>query len=216
ELPHGEVRILQRERGKCRKAIRARGAQCSQFFVLQLDDLGGRVAVLAVPKRVDGEYFHVDRLSVHPLEALLDADEMLHGTFHARHHAACLVPHQSERLVEVAVRVHIDGLDPLAVDSHGQTLAIGLLAPRHIAHRAAAEHNARCARGLDKVAPRSHGGPPPFRVSCAFTSAAPAPPDSSLYCRAASPFSFSIPTASTNCVQRAMSPAMNCCTSLGP
>src|SRR5215467_5207815 len=106
-------------------------------------------------------------------EALLDDDEMLLGTFYARHHAACLVPHQSERLVEVAVRVHIDGLDPLAVDSHGQTLAIGPLAPRHIAHRAAAEHNARCACGLDKVAPRRHGRPLPLdiRVSCAFTTA---------------------------------------------
>src|SRR5262249_56204353 len=89
-------------------------------------------------------------------------------------------PHQSERLVEVAVRVHIDGLDPLAVDSHGQTLAIGPLAPRHIAHRAAAEHNARCACGLDKVAPRRHGRPLPLdiRVSCAFTFAARALRDS--------------------------------------
>src|SRR5262245_12269520 len=180
ELLHGEVRILQRERGKCRKAIRARCAQFSQFFVLQLDDLGGRVAVLAVPERVDREHFHVDRLSIHPFEALLDDDEMLRGTFDARHHAACLIPHQSERLVEVAVRVHIDGLDPLAVHSHGQTLAIGPLAPRHIAHRAAAEHNARCACGLDKVAPRSHGCPLSLgiRVSCAFTFAARALRDS--------------------------------------
>src|SRR6516164_1507928 len=126
-------------------------------------------------------------------------------------------PHQSERLVEVAVRVHIDGLDPLAVDSHGQTLAIGPLAPRHIAHRAAAEHNARCACGLDKVAPRSHGRPL-LRYSCfvRLHNCGRARRDSILHCCAVSPFSFSIPTTSTNCVQRAMSSAMNCCTSLGP
>src|SRR5262249_17785525 len=59
-------------------------------------------------------------------------------------------------------------------------LAIGPLAPRHIAHRAAAEHNARCACGLDKVAPRSHGRPLSLgiRVSCAFTFAARALRDS--------------------------------------
>ena len=37
-----------------------------------------------------------------------------------------------------------------------------------------------------------------------------------IHYRGASPFSFSMPTASTNSVQRAMSFAMNFCTSAGP
>ena len=37
-----------------------------------------------------------------------------------------------------------------------------------------------------------------------------------IHYREASPFSFSMPTASTNSVQRAMSFAMNFCTSAGP
>jgi hypothetical protein len=68
---------LQGERGEGGKAVRTRSAQFGQLFVLDLDDLGGDVAVLAIPEWIDGEDLHVNRLSIHALKALLDDNEVV-------------------------------------------------------------------------------------------------------------------------------------------
>src|SRR5262249_50247867 len=65
------------ERGEGGEAVRTRSAQFGQLFVLDLDDLGGGVAVLAIPEWIEGEDLHVDRLSIHAPKALLDDNEVL-------------------------------------------------------------------------------------------------------------------------------------------
>src|ERR1044071_3494129 len=53
ELLHREIGELQAERGKRREAIRVRGAELGELLVVDLDDLGGEITVLAVPGRID-------------------------------------------------------------------------------------------------------------------------------------------------------------------
>ena len=51
ELLGGEVRVLQRDRGKGDEAVRLRRAQRGELLVLQLDELTREVAVGLVPDR---------------------------------------------------------------------------------------------------------------------------------------------------------------------
>src|SRR6266849_1640887 len=148
-LPHRQVWILQGERGEGGEAVRTRSAQLGQFFVLDLDDLGGGVAVLAIPEWVDGENLHVDRLSIHALEALLDDNEVLLRASGLRYHPAGLVAHQGIGFAEAAMCVHVNGLDSLAVDHHWQALSAALLSPRRIPQPTTAENDTgRCAGTL--------------------------------------------------------------------
>src|SRR5262249_32445274 len=78
--------------GYCR-ASEAKAAKRSGREAHDLDDLGGGIAVLAIPEWVDGENLHVDRLSIHALEALLDDNEVLLRTSNPWQHAAGLIAH---------------------------------------------------------------------------------------------------------------------------
>src|SRR6266849_1162271 len=157
ELLDREVRILHGERGKGGEAVGARRAQLRELLVLQLDDGGGGVAVLAIPERVDGEHLEIDRLGVHALEALLDDDEVLLRALDLRQHARRLLARQRDGLVEVAMRVHVDGLDALALDRHRQPLGAALLAARRREHRTAAEDDAgRGAGAREKLSACAH------------------------------------------------------------
>jgi hypothetical protein len=134
-----------------------RGTQLGKFLVLHLDDLGGGIVVLAIPERIDGEHLHVDCLRVHPFETLFDDDEMLFRAFDPRQDAGSLVSHQSDRFVEVTVRVHIDRLDSLAVDHHGQTLRLWRLRTGRGQHSAAAKNDtSRAACPFEKAPPGGH------------------------------------------------------------
>jgi len=106
----GEIRMLQRHRGQPDKAVGICRANLGDLFVLQAHDLPGEVGLGLVPEdRVEAEGFHVDALLVHHLEPVLGHDQRLH-----RH----LQPHQRHRLRNLAVGVHVDGPDPLAINNH--------------------------------------------------------------------------------------------------
>ena len=77
KLLHREVGILQRQRREGARTGRAWRTELRQLLVLHLDDLRRRIAVLAIPERVDRQHFHVDRHRVHFLQALLDGDKVL-------------------------------------------------------------------------------------------------------------------------------------------
>ena len=157
ELLQREVGIFQAERGKGRKAVRSCGAKLRKLLVVELDDLGRGIAVLAVPERVDRQHLHVDRHGVHTLEASLDGDEMLLRALGRRDHVASLVAHQRDRLVEQAVRVHVDGSDALAVDLDRQSTA-PVLRVCEVQHPAAAEHDPRRRCALEKASSCGHAG----------------------------------------------------------
>ena len=82
---------------------------CDELLVLDADQLGGGVALGAVPERVDAERLDIDA-----------------GAVHLRQPGADIRPQQSRRLERVvddlgrvrddAMRMHIDGLDALAGD----------------------------------------------------------------------------------------------------
>src|SRR5580693_7512683 len=97
-----------------------RGAQFGKLLVLYLDDLGGGVAVLAVPERIDRQHLHVDRHGIHGFETLLDDDELLLVALDQGRRDGWLAAHQRDRFLEAAMGVHVDGLDPLAVDRYRQ------------------------------------------------------------------------------------------------
>ena len=121
ELLHREVGRLQGERGEGGEAVGLGGAELGQLLVLQLDDLARELAVAAVPEGVDRQHFHVDGLRVHRLQPLVDLDEGLGGAVDRRQlHRGAVGAQQRAGLAEVAMRMHVDGLDLLAVDGDGQ------------------------------------------------------------------------------------------------
>jgi hypothetical protein len=209
ELLYRQVGVLQTERGKSRKAVRPRGADFRKLLVVDLDDLSSYVAILAIPRRIDRQHLHVDRHGVHALEPVLDgvSDEMLLRAFGFGDHVGRLVTHQRERFVEQAVRMDVDGFDPLAFDPHRQAPATSLRVHR-VQHPATAEHDTR--RALEKVSSCGHVDVSPRKISFDFLLWFLAYVlNANIHCAGTSPFSFSTPTASTNCVQRAMSFSTN-------
>ena len=150
ELLHGEVGRLQGERGEGGEAVGLGGAELGQLLVLHLDDLAGEVAVAAVPEGIDRQHLHVDRLRVHGLQPLVDLDEGLGRAVDRRQlDRGGVGTQQRTGLAEVAMRVHVDGLDLLAVDGDGQ-----------VACRASA--HARCSSRpqLQKTIPVAAAVPP--------------------------------------------------------
>ena len=56
------------------------GTEFRQFFILNFHDLAGQVTVLVVPEGIDREHFHIDGLTVHGIEALLNLNVGLRRT----------------------------------------------------------------------------------------------------------------------------------------
>ena len=75
---------------------------------------------LRYQKGIDREHFHVDGFRIHALEALFDDDEMLLRPLGLRQDRLRLLAHEIDGLMEMTVRVDIDGLDALAVDHDRQ------------------------------------------------------------------------------------------------
>ena len=149
QLLHGEVGKLQGQRGESPEPIRPRRAQLRQLLVIDLDDRGRRVAVLAVPERIDRQHLHVDRHRVHLLETLLDDDEMLGNALDRRQHLVGLVAHQVDGFMKIAVRVNVDGQDALAADLDRQARRLRLRAGR-IQHAATAKGDPGRGSALQK------------------------------------------------------------------
>src|SRR5687767_2661475 len=70
ELLHGEVRILERHRGKSDETLRVLRAHFGELVVLYPDYLGGEVALRPVPEGIDAQRLDIDALSVHVAYAL--------------------------------------------------------------------------------------------------------------------------------------------------
>src|SRR5665213_1948606 len=160
ELLHCKVGKLQRQRGESPKSFRPRRTEFGQFFVLNLDDLAADVAVLTVPEWIDREYLHIDRHRVHLLETLLDDDEVLGNALDRGQHLAGRIAHQVDGFMKIAVRVRIDGPDPLAVDLYRQARSPWLCVGR-IQHAATAECDPRRGRALQKMSTAGHSFSPP-------------------------------------------------------
>ena len=109
DLLRGEVRKLQRRRREANETIGMTGTELDQRLVLHFDQLFGRVALGAVPERVDAQRLDIDARLVHVREAVPDIRPKQRGRFER-------VIDQLRGVGNDAVRVHIDGLDPLAGD----------------------------------------------------------------------------------------------------
>ena len=120
EFLHGEIGRLQSERGEGGEAVRLGGAELRQLFVLDLHDLGGKVALAVVPEGIDRQHLEVDRLRVHGGEPLVDLDERLGRVVDRRKLGrGGIGAEQCAGFAEVAMGVHIDGFDPFAADGDG-------------------------------------------------------------------------------------------------
>ena len=113
QLLHREIGRLQRQRGKTHKAVRMPCAQFRQRFVVDFHHFGGKVALKVIPMRVDADRLDIDALLVHFADAdhadFADVRPALVGEFFA---------HQFQRLGDHAMRMHIDGFNPLATHAH--------------------------------------------------------------------------------------------------
>jgi hypothetical protein len=101
--------VLQGDGRKGDKSVGRRGAELGQLFVLDLDQLGRRIALRAIPKGVDAERLDVDPLRIHLLDAVGDV-----GPQQTRR--LQWVIDDRRRLGNDGMGVDVDGLDPLAVD----------------------------------------------------------------------------------------------------
>src|SRR6476660_6230390 len=85
------------------------GTELDQRLVLHFDQLFGRIALGAIPERVDAQRLNIDARLVHVREAVPDIRPKQRGCFER-------VIDQLRGVGNDAVRVHIDGLDPLTGD----------------------------------------------------------------------------------------------------
>src|SRR5262249_667632 len=76
KLWHCEFGKLHGQRSEGSKAIWPQRTKFCEFFVLHADNLGCGITIFAIPERIDRQHLHVDCLSVHPLEALFNDNEM--------------------------------------------------------------------------------------------------------------------------------------------
>jgi hypothetical protein len=162
ELLHGEGRILQGERGEGCEPVGLGGTELGQLVVLDRHDLGRQIAIAAVPERVDRQDLHVDRLGIHGLQPVVDLDEGLRRAVDRRREDRGLGAEQRTGFAKVAVGMDVDGLDPLAVDGHGEGAAPGLtlgLLGAGIEQAAAAEDDSGCrgSRAFEEVPTGCHG-----------------------------------------------------------
>src|SRR6516225_751218 len=109
DLLRSEVGKLQRRRREADETIGTTGTELDQRLVLHLDQLFGHVALGAVPERVDAQRLDIDARLVHVREAVPDIRPKQRGCFER-------VIDQLRGVGNDAVRVHIDGLDPLTGD----------------------------------------------------------------------------------------------------
>ena len=163
ELLDGEIRELQRQRGEGGETVGLRRAEFGELFVLYPDDLGGEVAILAIPERVDRQHLHVDALCVHRLEALVERGRdkgLPSGLLHRRLEGRVVVAHQLFGLVEQAMGMDVDRLDALAVDHDRQARSAappGLLRAGRVEQRTAAKrHAGRRGGRLQEVSSARH------------------------------------------------------------
>src|SRR5262249_7085109 len=123
DLLRSEVRKLQRRRRKADETIGMAGTELDQRLVLHFDQLFGRVALGAVPERVDAQRLDIDARLVHLREAVPDIRPKQRGCFERG-------IDQLRGVGNDAVRVHIDGLDPLTGDDDLPAwMRVGLDAP---------------------------------------------------------------------------------------
>ena len=159
---HRQVRRLQGQRRKPREAVGFRGAEFGKFLVLGLHNLAGKLTVTAVPERIDREHFEVDGLGIHRREPLVELDESFRRAVDRRVLDRRRVgAKQGDGLVEHAMGMHVDGLDPLAADHHGKLLPRRLLGMCAMQHAATAEHDAGgdgSAAGFQEIAAAGHDG----------------------------------------------------------
>jgi hypothetical protein len=85
------------------------GTELDQRLVLHLDQVFGRVALGAVPERVDAQRLDIDARLVHVREAVPDIRPEQRGCFERVIDQLCGVGND-------AMRVHVNGLDPLTGD----------------------------------------------------------------------------------------------------
>src|SRR5215510_898907 len=109
DLLRSEVGKLQRRRREADETIGMTGTELDQRLVLHFDQLFSRVALGAVPERVDAQRLDIDARLVHVREAVPDIRPKQRGCFER-------VIDQLRGVGNDAVRVHIDGLDPLTGD----------------------------------------------------------------------------------------------------
>jgi hypothetical protein len=78
---------------------------------------GGEIALAAVPERIDRQHLEVDGLRVHGGEPLVDLDEGLgRAVDRWKLHCGGISAKQGAGFAEVAMGVHVDGLDPFPAD----------------------------------------------------------------------------------------------------
>ena len=101
--------MLQRRGREGDEAVGVGRAELGQRLVLDLDQLGRGVALGAIPVRVDAERLDIDALRVHRGDARAGVVHQQARRFER------MVDHGRGRRDD-AMGVHVDGLDPLAVD----------------------------------------------------------------------------------------------------
>ena len=110
-----------------RSGFEAQSSASFSFWILTI--CAGEIALAVVPERIDRQHLHVDGLRVHRGEPLVELDEgLVRALDRADLKLGAVVAEQRAGFAEMAMGVHVDGLDPLAVDHHGQFLPRRLLA----------------------------------------------------------------------------------------
>ena len=114
QLLHREVGGLQGERGEACETVRMGRAELGQLLVLDLDDLGGKVAIPAIPERIDRQHFHVDGLRIDGRQPLIEIDDDFVGAAHLRQQGlGAFLAEQRVGLTDQAMRVDVDGFRPV-------------------------------------------------------------------------------------------------------
>jgi hypothetical protein len=83
---------------------------------MEFADRSADFGVLAIPERIDAEHLHIDTLLIHRPQTILDHDEVLPRAFDGWGNPFCLLTHQVDRILEVAMRVSVNRFDTLALD----------------------------------------------------------------------------------------------------
>src|SRR5262245_9791391 len=131
ELLHGEIRVLQRHRGKSDEAVGMRSAPLGEFLVIDLDDLGRKVPLRLVPERVDAQRLDVYSGFIHfgnaPRANFAQSGPALVSKFPA---------HQGKRCFDHAMRMHVYGFYAPAVNDHLAAATADLRVRTRIGHAA--------------------------------------------------------------------------------
>src|SRR5262245_11787024 len=123
DLLRSEVRKLQRRRREADETVGMTGTERGQRLVLHFDQLFGRVALGAVPERVDAQPLDIEARLVHVSEAIPAIRPKQRRCFER-------VIDQLRGVGNDAVRVHMDGFDQLTGDDDlPASMRVGLDAP---------------------------------------------------------------------------------------